>query len=171
MAAEPYAYATSAADVSAWLARVAGTRMVAVDTETSGWDPWTDRLRLVQVAAGGDHPVLVVDAEHVDAAALAPLMGDTSVLKVFHHASFDLRFLSVAGVRVRRIADTMLAQQLLNGGEKTVTGVGLAGLAEFRLGKTLDKSVRDTFGHDTALTDVHLQYAADDAAATLGVFD
>ena len=171
MTPEPYAYATSAADVESWLARVAGVRMVAVDTETSGWDPWTDRLRLVQVAAGGEHPVLVLDAERVDPAALAPLFGDTEVLKIFHHASFDLRFLAVAGVRVRRVADTMLAQQLLDGGEKTATGVGLAGLAQFRLGMTLDKSVRDTFGDGAALTDVHLQYAADDAAATLGVFD
>lgn len=171
MSSEPYAYATSATDVGEWLAQVAGVRMVAVDTETSGWDPWTDRLRLVQVAAGPNHPVLVLDAERVDPGALAALLGDADVLKVFHHASFDLRFLAVAGVRVRRVADTMLAQQLLDGGEKTTTGVGLAGLAEFRLGMTLDKSVRNTFGDGNVLTDVQLRYAADDAAATLGVFD
>jgi DNA polymerase-1 len=167
---QPYVHATSAGQAQRWLADVAGVQMVAVDTETSGWDPWLHRLRLVQVAAPG-HPVLVLDAEQVHPQVLAPLLSDRGVLKVFHHGSFDLRFLAVAGVDVRRVADTMLAQQLLDGGEKTATGIGLAGIAAYRLGMTLDKSVRETFGDDAPLTDVQLRYAAEDAAATLGVFE
>ncbi|MGH3665160.1 MAG: DNA polymerase, partial [Egibacteraceae bacterium] len=168
---QPLLHASTADQAQAWLAQLDGGRMVAVDTETSGWDPWADRLRLVQLAAGADHPVLVLDAERVDPAVLAPLLGDAGVLKVFHHGSFDLRFLAAAGVRVRRVADTMLAQQLLDGGEKTTTGVGLAGIAAFRLGMTLDKSVRDTFAQQGPFTAEQLRYAADDAAATLAVFD
>ncbi len=167
----PYVHATTADAAQAWLARCDGVRMVAVDTETTGWDAWSDRLRLVQVAAGGDAPVLVLDAERVDPTVLTPLLGDPGVLKVFHHASFDLRFLAAAGVAVRRVADTMLAQQLLDGGEKTAAGVGLAGLASFRLGLALDKSVRESFADGGALTGEQLRYAADDAVATLGVFD
>jgi DNA polymerase I len=165
-----YRYATDAATVQAWLRQAGGARVVAVDTETTGWDPYRDRLLLVQVSAGPDRPVLVVDATQVDPRALQGVLADGAVLKVFHHGSFDLRFLAAAGIHVRRVADTMLAQQLLDGGEANDAGVSLAALAGFRLGMRLDKSVRETFG-DGPVTDAQLQYAADDAAATWGVFD
>lgn len=168
--AQPYVHATTVDAVNGWLGDVAGCSVVAVDTETSGWDPYTDRLQLVQVAAGPERPVLVLDADRVDPAALQPLLADESVLKVFHHGLFDLRFLATAGVEVRRVADTMLAQQLLDGGEATDAGVGLAGLASFRLGLELDKSIRDSFGGQD-VTEEQLRYAADDATATWGVFD
>lgn len=167
----PLLHATTADDVGRWLADVAGVRMIGVDTETTGWDPLADRLKLVQVAAGPQRPVLVLDTDHVDAGVLSPLFEDRDVLKVFHHGSFDLRFLAASGIRVQRVADTMLAQQLLDGGEKTPAGIGLAGIASYRLGVTLDKSVRDTFGAGGPATDEQLRYAADDAAATLGVFE
>jgi DNA polymerase I len=145
--------------------------MVAVDTETTGWDAHGDDLLLVQVSAGPEHPVLVLDAGFVDPRALERLLADTGVLKVFHHGSFDLRFLAVAGLRVQRVADTMLAQQLLDGGEKTAAGLGLAGIASFRLGMELDKSVRSSFGAGGRMSEAQLRYAADDATATWGVFD
>ena len=168
---QDYVHARTAVDVGQWLTGVDGAPFVAVDTETTGWDPYADRLLLVQVSAGPDRPVLVLDTAEVDPRALQPLLADDGVLKVFHHGSFDLRFLTMAGVAVRRVADTMLAQQLLDGGEKTDAGVGLAGLAEFRLGMRLDKAVRETFTPANVLTDSQLRYAADDAAATWGVFD
>lgn len=164
-------HATTASDVEHWLAEVAGVGMVGVDTETTGWDPLADRLKLVQVAAGPSRPVLVLDTDYVDATILSPLFTDRGVLKVFHHGSFDLRFLAASGMRVHRVADTMLAQQLLDGGEKTPAGIGLAGIASYRLGVTLDKSVRDTFGAGGPMSEEQVRYAAEDAAATLGVFE
>ena len=165
------AHARTAAAVQQWLAEVAGAKVVAVDTETTGWDALADRLLLVQVSAGPDHPVLVVDAEAVDVRALQPLLADPGVLKVFHHAAFDLRFLWRAGLRVTRVADTMLAQKLLDGGETPAGGHGLAAIAGFRLGVQLDKAVRETFADAAPLSSAQLRYAADDAAATWAVFD
>jgi DNA polymerase I len=167
---QPYVHATAADHATAWLADASGIAMVGVDTETSGWDPLVDRLRLVQVAAN-DRPTLVLDAHHVDPGVLGPLLGDRAVLKVFHHGSFDLRFLAAAGVAVHRVADTMLAQQLLDGGEKTPAGIGLAGIASYRLGVTLDKTVRESFADGGPITDEQVRYAAEDAAATLAVFE
>lgn len=157
--------------VQGWLAALGSPRFVAVDCETSGWDPWTDALRTVQVCAGPDRPVLVVDADAVDARVLAPLLASDDVLKVFHHGAFDLRFLWRAGIAVSRVADTMLAQRLLEGGASGGPGSGLASIARFRLGVELDKSVRDTFAGGGALTAAQVQYGAEDAAATWGVFD
>jgi DNA polymerase-1 len=168
---DSYLHATTADAVARWLTDVTGAGVVAVDTETTGWDPWSDDLLLIQIAVGPQHPVLVVDVGHVDARALASLLGDPAVLKVFHHGAFDLRFLARAGLRVRRVADTMLAQQLLDGGEKTVGGLGLAAMASFRLGMELDKSVRSSFADGGRMSEVQLRYAADDATATWGVFD
>lgn len=162
--------ARTATAVRSWLSAVGPRPFLAIDTETSGWDPWRDRLLLVQVSAGPDHPVLVIDATRVDPAVLEPLLGDREVAKVFHHAAFDLRFLARAGLRVERVADTMLAQQLLDGGEST-GGLGLADLASFRLGMTLDKEVRTGFLDTSPLTQELIDYAAADAAATWGVFD
>src|SRR5688500_9736894 len=169
----PYVLADTDDAARAWLTEAAGAPIVAVDTETTGWDPLADRLLLVQVSAGPDRPVLVLDAQRVDARVLQPLFGDEAVLKVFHHGAFDLRFLAVAGLRVRRVADTMLAQQLLDGGESNEGGLGLARLADFRLGMRLDKTVRDTFQdqNQSDPTDQQLAYAAADATATWGVFD
>ena len=167
---QPYVHATTADQATAWLSEASGAGMVGVDTETSGWDPLVDQLRLIQVAAK-DRPTLVLSAQEVDPGVLAPLLGDRGVLKVFHHGSFDLRFLAASGVAVHRVADTMLAQQLLDGGEKTPAGVGLAGIASYRLGVTLDKSVRSTFADGGPITAEQIRYAADDAAATLGVFE
>ena len=170
-ALQPYVHATAAAAVQRWLADAAGRTIVAVDTETSGWDPYRDELICVQLCAGPDLPVLVLDAQAVDPRLLAPLFADRAVLKVFHHGAFDLRFLAAAGVRATRVADTMLAQQLLDGGAKTAPGNGLAQIAAFRLGVVLDKSIRETIWVPGRLTPEQLDYAADDAAATWRVFD
>jgi len=168
---QPYVHATTAAAVGEWLAEVAGRQIVAVDTETSGWDPYSDELICVQLYAGPGLPALVLETAAVDPRVLAPLLADREVLKVFHHGAFDLRFLAVAGLRVARVADTMLAQQLLSGGAKTASGNGLAQIAAFRLGVELDKSVRETTWRPGQLTEAQLDYAADDAVATWGVFD
>ena len=163
-------YATTADAACSWLADLGDVPYVAVDTETAGRDPWTDALRLVQVSAGPTRPVLVVAADVVDPAVLAPLLGDRSVLKVFHHGAFDLRFLGRAGLEVNRVADTMLAQQLLDAASATPVGASLALLADFRLGMALDKDMRDDFAR-RELTERHVRYAAEDAEATWGVFD
>ncbi len=168
---QPYVYATAAEDVKRWGSLAAGRPIVAVDTETTGWDPLTDELLLVQLSAGPYLPVLVLDARRVDPRAVAPVLEDPGILKVFHHAAFDLRFLAVAGLRVRRVADTMLAQQLLDGGSKAAQGSGLAQIAAFRLGVELDKSIRSSFGEGGAVTEQQLRYAADDVVATWAVFD
>lgn len=161
--------ATSVADVDRWLAKAVPAPYVAVDTETTGMDPWRSRLRAVQVAARPDHPVLVVDADRLPVAVLATLLADAGMLKVFHNAAFDLRMLWRTGLVVRRVADTMLAQQLLDGVSATAMGSSLEAIAQSRLGLQLDKTVRASFG-DAPLTDAQIRYAAQDARVTWDIF-
>lgn len=170
LACEPL-HATTAADVEGWLSSAAGRAVIAVDTETTGRDVVADELLIVQVAAGEDLPVLCVDTERVDPRILGGLLGDPGVTTAFHHAPFDLAFLARAGVPVAGAVDTLMAQRLLDGAGRARAARSLAALAGFRLGVTLDKSVRTTFGADTGpLTDAQLRYAAMDAAATLAIW-
>jgi len=67
--------------------------VLALDIETTGLDPHTHRIRLVQIAAQG-LPVLIVDlfkCRH-GLSALTPLLVNKSV-KVIHNAKFELKFL------------------------------------------------------------------------------
>lgn len=161
--------ADGAEEVRAWLVDAQHAPFLAVDTETTGWDPWLDRLCTVQVAADPSRPVLIVDTARLDPGVLADVLADPAVLKVFHNAAFDLRMLWRAGLAVRRVADTMLAQQLLDCASPTPIGASLAVVAAHRLGRQLDKSVRTTFGGGP-LTQAQVDYAAEDARATWDVF-
>jgi hypothetical protein len=69
---------------------------VACDTETSGLDWNSDRLDLWQVFAPELGAILVQITDEVPARIVA-LMEDPSVVKIFHHAPFDLRLFAAPG--------------------------------------------------------------------------
>lgn len=90
-----------------------GARRVACDTETSGLDWRADRLGVVQLYAP-DVGAVIIRPDPVRPQRLCDLLADPSVLKVFHHAPFDLRFLATAwGVGARAIRCTKVASKLL----------------------------------------------------------
>jgi DNA polymerase-1 len=141
--------------------------VVGVDVETTGLDPFTDRLRLVQFALADR--VIVVDADQVPLQRLAPVLGAAHML-VFHNAKFDIKMLRAAGLPwpTAPLFDTMLAAQLLGAsaerppaGHYTLEAVGKRHL-DLALDKTLQKS--DWRG---ALTPAQICYAARDADVTL----
>ena len=71
------------------LARYKGA--VAVDTETMGLDLARDRLCVVQISAGdGSADVVQIPVGAPAAPNLKRLLGDASILKIFHFARFDL---------------------------------------------------------------------------------
>ncbi|HUG83757.1 MAG TPA: hypothetical protein VMM13_04285, partial [Euzebya sp.] len=90
-------------DVRAWLAQTPRAPFIAVDTETTGFDPWVDKLRTIQLAADPGEPVLVIDTARLPPAVLVDVLADPGVLKVFHNAAFDLRMLWRAGLEVVRV--------------------------------------------------------------------
>src|SRR5947208_16725093 len=67
---------------------------VAIDTETLGLNPHRDRLCLVQLSNGdGTADVVQIAAGQRNAPNLVRLLGDRSVLKIFHYARFDVAIL------------------------------------------------------------------------------
>jgi DNA polymerase-1 len=139
---------------------------LGMDTETTGLDPRTCRLRLLQLAT--PKRVYVIDGFHVDPRVLRPLFDDPrqGPVLVGHNLKFDLQFLWAAGLEPphgARLFDTMLADQLVRG---CLPPRGLAELAREGIGIELDKSLQaaDWSGE---LSPAMLQYAARDAAVLL----
>ena len=66
------------------------SRAVAIDTETSGLNPWRDPLRLVQLSGGDGTAHLVRISARRDAPNLSRVLGDPEVEKIFHFARFDM---------------------------------------------------------------------------------
>jgi DNA polymerase-1 len=158
---------TEAREVERLLPALCEAPLVAVDTETLGLDPLTDRLRLVQFAALGG-PAIAVDTWQVPMQVLEPVSQAKHVL-AFHNAVFDLTMLVAAGLAwpTARIFDTQIAGQLLGAGTEAgrLSACGLAALAERRLGIEIEKSLQQS-DWSGLLTPEQMMYAVKDAIVT-----
>jgi ribonuclease D len=134
---------------------------VAIDTETMGLDPHRDRLCVVQLSPGdGSADVVQIAAGQTTAPNLQKLLADTSLLKIFHFARFDLGMMYQAfGVMAEPVYCTKIASRLA----RTYTDRhGLKDLAREVLGVDLSKQQQSSdWGADT-LTDAQVAYAATD---------
>jgi ribonuclease D len=141
------------------LARYRGA--VAVDTETMGLDPHRDRLCVVQLSPGdGSADVVQIPAGAADAPNLKRLMGDASILKIFHFARFDLGMLFKRfGVMPQPVYCTKIASRLT----RTYTDRhGLKDLVRDLLGVDLSKQQQLSDWGSTDLSDAQVAYAATD---------
>lgn len=165
---ELYQLITNATDLEQILEPFKISTRLAIDTETTGLDPFTDRIRLLQLAIP-NHPVLLLDlvALQDKATALLNPVLNSNALKIFQNAKFDLKFLTQAGVPVSgSFFDTMLASQVLQAGLKGIDH-SLEALAIKYLRQTLDKTEQTGNWSSGELTDSQLEYAARDAAILL----
>ena len=71
------------------------SKIVGVDIETTGLDCFKDRIRLIAVY-GDDFSYVGDKLQEVE-----DILSDSTVLKVFHNALFDVSFLKVAGIEVK----------------------------------------------------------------------
>src|SRR5262245_61007094 len=85
--------------------------VIGVDTETTGFDPYRSRIRLLQVAVPGHK--MVIDLFKVQALGhpiLREALSSPDRIKVLHNAKFDLKMLlHHGGIEVRGLFDTLLA--------------------------------------------------------------
>lgn len=146
--------------------KLTAAKVIAVDTETTGLDPHTCEIRLIQLAAE-DLPVLVIDCFSFLPAGreLLKFVLSTSAVKVFQNAKFDLQFLMALDIFPPLIFDTMLAAQLLrsSGGPSQSS---LKMLAQHYLKEELDKE-EQTSNWQGNLTEGQILYAARDAEILL----
>jgi ribonuclease D len=140
--------------------RFAGARVVAIDTETLGLNPYRDRLCLVQLSAGDGRAALVQFQGRYEAPELTRLLADESVLKLFHFGRFDMAVLKhFFGVMPRPVYCTKVASKLA----RTFTDRhGLKDLCRELLGIELSKQQQSSDWGAPVLTQEQLNYAASD---------
>jgi DNA polymerase I len=137
---------------------------MGLDIETTGLNPRDGGLRLIQLAT--PEATFVVDA--FETGGLTPLKAvlEDGPVKIGHNLKFDYAFLwAEHGISLSPIFDTMLATQLLDGGEYA-SSYALEAVARRYLDEEVDKSERraDWSGD---LSERQLEYAARDAAILL----
>jgi ribonuclease D len=134
---------------------------VAIDTETMGLDLRRDRLCVVQLSPGdGSADVVQIPRGISDAPNLKRLLGDPSVLKIFHFARFDIAMLFHRfGVMPTPVYCTKIASRLT----RTYTDRhGLKDLVRDLLGIDVSKQQQLTDWGASDLTEAQVAYAATD---------
>jgi ribonuclease D len=150
-------YLDSAEAADKFLASIAGTRALALDTEGASFHRYVDRIYLLQLSTDRNHAI--IDPLRVDSpSALGTLLESRDVEVVFHDADYDLRLLHQDyGWRVTNIFDTRVAAQLLG-----IKAFGLAALLEGFFGVRLDKKHQRADWSMRPLPGDMLEYAAQD---------
>ncbi|HEX5888371.1 MAG TPA: DNA polymerase [Pyrinomonadaceae bacterium] len=147
--------------------------VVGLDTETTELDPYTSRLRLIQLATP-DRVYIIdfdkfADADTRKSEALEPLrrlLAAPRPIKIAHNAKFDAKFIKHnLGIDLGGLFDTLLASQLVGAGDIEERH-GLETVAERYLNELVDKSERLS-NWNLELTEAQLEYAARDAAILL----
>ncbi|WP_062115855.1 ribonuclease D [Aureimonas sp. AU40] len=137
------------------------TGSVAIDTETLGLDTRRDRLCVVQLSPGdGTADIVQIAKGQREAPNLCKLLADTSKVKIFHYARFDIAALYHAfGVMTQPVFCTKIASRLV----RTYTDRhGLKDLAKELIGTDLSKQQQSSDWAAETLTPAQLDYAASD---------
>ncbi len=178
-----YECVTTLEALHAWIAEATAAGMVGMDAVTDSLAPRSTlagfalatapgRACYVPLRHDGDLESPVTQAPLADAlAALAPLLADPAVLKVFHNAKDDLQILDAAGLgKLAAIGDAMLVSYAQDAGRHAHT---LDELSRLHLGHT-PKSLDDVTGTGRARLpfarvppDRATTYAAEAADVTL----
>ena len=139
-----------------------------LDTETAGFDPYTDAILCFQI--GNSEHQFVIDST-VDITLFKPFLENPEHTFVLHNAKFDLRFFYHKRIIIKNVFDTFLAEKLLYlGFPSGKRGMSLKDCCENYLGVSLDKTVRG-FIHAEGLTPRVIHYAADDVKYSIDLMN
>src|SRR6266496_2054549 len=150
---------------------------VGLDTETTELDPYTGRLRLIQLATpNGVHIVDLNRFANGDMKrderlqSLRQLLTSPRPIKIAHNAKFDAKFIKHnLGVDIGGLFDTLLASQIVSAGDIEERH-GLEAIAGRYLKQAVDKAERLS-NWEFELSEAQLQYAARDAAVLIPLRD
>lgn len=141
---------------------------VAVDTETTGLDPFRSEVLLFQI--GNLKKQFLVDMRR---ASIEPLRGILESLKpkVLHNAKFDYKMLAAhANVRMENCVDTMLIEQVLENGRDPAGGFSLSGVYKRYFSKDISKEEQASFvNHTGEFSEEQLEYARRDVIYPLEI--
>lgn len=147
------------AQLDATARELAGSNVIALDTESNSFHHYPEQLCLIQIASR--HKVYIIDTISLyDLAPLRDVLANVSVEKVIHSADYDIRSLDRhSGLHIRNLFDTSIAARFTG-----IAQLGLAALIRELLGITINKSKRlqrNDWGR-RPLSAEALEYAATD---------
>lgn len=150
-------------------------KVVGVDIEGTGLDPYTSTFLLLQI--GTETKSYIFDARALNLKEfprIKEFLENKKILKLLHNGKFDYRHIKIhLGAAVDNLYDTMLAEVILNAG----VGRGYYSLKDLARKYTnieLKKDVRETFEGVTTsskITEDQLKYAASDTLILFPIFD
>jgi len=163
---KPPLYLDDKEAVGRFIASIANTRAIALDTEGASFHRFIDRIYLLQLSTREASAILDPLTIGVPD-GLGALLESRNVEVVFHDADYDLRLLHQDyGWRVTNIFDTRIAAQLLG-----IKAFGLAALLERFFGVKLEKKHQRADWSMRPLTQGMLDYAAQDTEFLLELRD
>lgn len=173
--------------------------ILAIDTETTGLNPITDKLVGISLATSANNGVYIpirhktgtIDLFGDDNLSpnqlsisdiyktLMPILSDNKILKIGHNLKYDLHILANEGWDISKIApidDTMLISYILHG---TTHGHGLDELALKYLGHSTIKftslfparTKSDDMHFDTLPIETATKYATEDACISFALYE
>ena len=171
-----YKYINRADDLTAVKESVVKYPVIEVDTETTGLNPYTSKVSLVQIGTPGG--VYVIDVRHdtdhsdIHGESLSDILTGNNQLRILQNAVFDSKMTKVHfGYYIDNVYDTMLAENILTLGLGWIK-CSLQALVEKYLGMTLSKEVRGTFEDYYQDFKPHqLDYAATDVCTLTMIMD
>ncbi|MDQ3101420.1 MAG: ribonuclease D, partial [Bacteroidota bacterium] len=139
--------------------KLAGSSILALDTEASSFHRYRERVCLIQIS-DREQTLLIDPLSISDLSPLRVLLADKKMEVVIHDADYDLRILARHhDIRVENVFDTLVAAELLNEPE-----IGLAALLGRYLGIEVDKKFQKADWSRRPLPAPMLEYAAGDTS-------
>lgn len=156
---------TQPAALARFVGRMSREPLLACDLEADSLHHYQERVCLIQISTPHES-VLIDPLACTDLSALAPVMADPAIRKVFHGADYDIRSLHRDfGIEVCNLFDTMIACQFL--GEREV---GLAAVLKKRFGAELDKKYQKADWSKRPLAPGMVDYAIKDTALLIPLY-
>jgi DNA polymerase-1 len=144
-------------------------KVQGIDCETTGLDPLTDEIRLIQIATF-NHPVVIINLSTITTInrKIIKKLLSNATMKILHNGKFDWQFLNQAGFQLSgRFFDTQLAYKVLTTGLQSSSS--LKAITRKLLHIQIDKTQQFS-DWSKPLTKAQLEYAALDAALLLELY-
>jgi DNA polymerase-1 len=162
------------------LQEFASEELLSIDCETSGLDPHSDKVLMLQI--GTLEKQLVIDTRnlgYLSLLELKKLLENPNIKLVGHNIKFDYNMLKQFNIFLNNVYDTMIIDRVIYNGKYRMIDIlktkrySLAGVYKHHFNKTIEKEIRNEFQHwgSKPFTYEQIMYGAKDVIYPLEIYD